>query len=369
VAPESALLRLLRYVPDTPVYRELVLYGDVEAWHQSWAIPRVDSMKELEALGREPYAYWRSIMSLQVGSTDLFQESVLKDYRRYYGFDLFTTDRFIESGEPPAQITIAELRADRAQIGTALTATGYTSATLTGGETLYSLNADYAMNLKADLPTRGKLGALNRIALSDNRLVVGRATGLITETLQAGRGLSASLADNPAFFAAATALADPGLTQDGELVGAVFVDAAKITPARMAGSVDVTAQLAEYAQGPGLPAFTLAAFGTRHSKGASHLLLAVVFPKETDARAAANVLAERLKSYSSIRKGMQLKDHWTYEMATAREAGGLPVALVVMRVSDPPPTPENEPRVNAFVVPWFQIVFNLDLLFLTTTGQ
>ena len=50
---ESPLLRMLRFVPDTPGYREYLTYGDAEAWHTSWDIPRIDSLEELDSLDRE----------------------------------------------------------------------------------------------------------------------------------------------------------------------------------------------------------------------------------------------------------------------------------------------------------------------------
>ena len=37
----NTLLRLLRFVPDAPEYREYVTFGDAAAWHASWSVPRV----------------------------------------------------------------------------------------------------------------------------------------------------------------------------------------------------------------------------------------------------------------------------------------------------------------------------------------
>jgi hypothetical protein len=48
------------------------------------------------------------------------------------------------------------------------------------------------------------------------------------------------------------------------------------------------------------------------------------------------------------------------------EAEGLPVALVTLRADNPPPTPEDEDIVNAYVFDWMRLVMMRDTGFLMT---
>jgi hypothetical protein len=369
-APGNALLRLLRFVPDTPEYREYLTYGDAEAWHASWDIPRIDSWDELEALDREPAAYWMFIMPRQTTPPDTLGYEYLhsEDQRGFYGFDLFNLDRFLSAGNPPDRITVVEFSFDEAPVADALTASGYETEELETGGTLYSILDDYEVAL--DFPTRsGSLGNLNRIALLDGQMVIAKATDPVTNALLAQSGDLPSLADSAEYVAAVTALEDPALAEPGELVGVILMEGSNLADASgylRGAPEEAVAQLEEYAEGPPLPAYNLVAFATRHSEGASYLILAVVFPEGMDADSAADILADRLKNYISLTTGGPLDERWTFDMATGIEAGGLPVALVAMRVDDPPPTPEDQTMVNTAVLPWIDLVIRHDTLFLVT---
>jgi hypothetical protein len=115
-----------------------------------------------------------------------------------------------------------------------------------------------------------------------------------------------------------------------------------------------------------LPLYTMVAFGTRHSHdaGATFLILALVFPPGTDAQAAADAVGARLRDYVSVRYQTTLEDRWTFDRAISAEVDGLPVALVVMRAADPPPTPEEEPLARAGVFSWIDLIFARDVGFL-----
>jgi hypothetical protein len=368
---ETPLLRMLRFIPDTPEYRALVTFGDAQAWHTSWSIPRIDNMEQLNEMEREPRAYWLQIMSRQTTPPDSlgWQYLTSEDQRGAYGFDLFSLDRYLYAGQPPDEITVAEFVFDGAQIGQALTASGYTTQALEAGGTLYSLHGDYEVDLQS--PTRsGRVGNLNRVALLDGQLVIAKATANVNKALSAHGGQLRSLADNSDFSAAATALQDPALAETGELVGAILME----TGAQFAGSdfflggaanAEAMEQFErQFAELPPLPSHKLAAFATRHSAGGSSLILAVVFPSGTDAQAAADVLAGRLKSYVSLRFGGPLDERWTFQTSKGVDVAGTPVALVVMRADDPPPTPADAPIVNTYVFSWVELVYARDLGFL-----
>jgi hypothetical protein len=361
---ESPLLTLLRFVPDTPNDREMVTFGDVAAWDSSWGVPQVRSVDELNALPRDPKAYWMVIMGKQTAPPNNLGVQYLAqgDMRPYYGFDFFNVDRFIAAGAPPDDITVAEHNLDPAQIGAALTVSGYTAQTLDGGATLYSLFGDYEIPplSGSTVPRAGMTGALNRIALLDGQVIIARATADVTAALDAQSGTGASLADDPAYAAAVQALDDPSLSDAGDLVGAMLFSG------EAALQLAMPAPEGQPASGT-LPLYVLVAFATHHTQGASYLTLVVVFPAGTDAQAAADTLADRLKNYVSLVTGQPLTDRWTYDRSGGVEANGPPVALVTMRADDPPIAPEGE-RANTSVLSWADMVYRRDLGFLAV-GQ
>ncbi len=373
---DNPLLRLLSFVPDMPEFREWLTFGDAAAWHASWGIPRIDSVEALDALDREPRAYWMFIMPRQTAFPDTLglQTLLSGDYRGAYGFDAFSLDRYMLAGMPPNWMTIAEFSFGDNQIADALTATGYTVEALEGGGALYSIMGDYDVDVSANLPTEGKMGNLNRVALLDGQLILAKATDIVKSALMAQRGEIPSLADDPAYIAAATAVNDPALGDLGELVGAILIDGQ--TTAEMVESIPLNDADAwqeqldkEQAAGLALPEYALVNFATRHTEGASYLILAVVFPAGEDAEAAASLLAERLQNYVSLATRQTLEDRWTFEMSAAVEIEELPVALVVMRADDPPPTPADEPRVRTSVFSWIDMVVRRDTLFLLPTAE
>ena len=367
---ESPFLRMLHFVPDTSEYRQYLTYGDAATWHASWDVPRIDNVEELQNLSREKRAYWISILSNQTTPPDTlgWQYLLAEDQRSFYGFDLFNLDRYMLAGQPPDTLTVVEFSMDGAQIAQALTALGYDAKTLDEPKgTLYSILDDYEVAL--DFPTKtGQLGHLNRIALLERQMVIAKATANVTQALQARDGERSSLADRPDYMAAAKALEDPALQDMGERVGVILMEGAQFYASASTLDRNLSAEdLEKYAwQGASLPPYKLVAFATRHSQaqGASYLILAVVFDQDVDAGAAAETLAHRLRNYSSLATQQPLDEYWTFEKATGVEAEGLPVAVVVMRADDPPPTPQDAPLVNTAVWAWMRMIVYRDTLFL-----
>lgn len=374
-AAENPLLRLLRFVPDTPENRQYLIYGDAAAWHESWDIPRVDNLEQLDGLERDPRAraYWMNIMPRQTTPPDTFgvQYLLVDDMRSVYGFDLFNVDRFVQAGQPPNLISAIEYEFPRTQIADALLASGYTSEPLDDNLTLYSILSDYEIDgsMETVKTSTGQLGGLNRIGLLDGQVVIAKATKIVTDALAARNGQIPSLADDPNYVAGITALSDAALGDKGELVGAIIMDGAQFAdigyylPATL--SPEAITQFREsLAQQAALPSYNLVIFATRHSEGATHLILAVVFPQDTDAKAAANALAERLQHYTSLVTNQTLADRWTFEQAAGTKVNAWPVALVSMRVDDPLPTPDGEQLSNTGLLSWSQVVFVRDTGFL-----
>ncbi|MBN1967216.1 MAG: hypothetical protein JW910_21360 [Anaerolineae bacterium] len=380
-APESDLLRLMRFIPDAPEYTEWVSYGDIAAWHTSWNIPRLDNLDDLDALDRDPRAYWMFIMPRQTFPRDVLGAQYLMQspMRPFYGFDLFNADRFISAGMPPVEVAVIEHNLDNAAIAAALTASGYEVKSEEPESTLYGFLEDNesALALRDTVPRVGLTGALNRIALLDGGpMIIARATGLVTTALGAQRGDTPSLADNVAFRAAALALEDPFLADTGELVGAMLFDAAAFEfddPFAVLGAHVTSEQLEELRERYRLDevirlfSYQAVALATRHTEGATYLIVAAVFTPGTDAAHFAGVLGARMQDYVSLQTQQPLSDRWTFDRASGVTVEGQPVGLVVMRVPDPPIAPEGE-MANAAVFSWIQLEAARDYLFLSPYG-
>lgn len=372
--PPNNLLRLLKFVPDTPNDRQWVTYGDEAAWLQSWAIPRIDNVDQLKALDRDPRAYWMFILPYQTAAPEVMGLNYLlsDNQRSFYGFDFFNVDRYLAAGMPLEDISVVEFGFDSKQIADALTATGYTSESLEGGGTLYSILQDgqSALGQAVSLPRVGMLGELNRIALLNGQMVIARATVLVENSLKAQQGGAPSLADDPAYIAAAQALDDPSLSDTGDLVGAIliqstmFADPAQLLNPNMSVTAVLEAMRKQFGDVP-LPPFTLVTFATRHKSGATYLILDVVFPAGTDAKAASGILSERLQKYVSLVTKQPLSERWTFDRLANIEVNGLPVALVTMRVDDPPVAAAGE-IANTGILGWLKLVQARDLGFLLT---
>jgi hypothetical protein len=375
-AAENPLLDMLRFVPDSPEYRQFVSYGDALAWHTSWNVPRIDSVAELDGLERDPRAYWMNIMPRQTTPPDVLgiQYLMAEDMRSVYGFDLLNADRYLQAGQPPDLLSVIDYSIPDSQIADSLVESGYSVEALEDDAALYSILDDYQIDLSMETVTTrvGQLGGLNRIGLSDGQMVIAKATPIVTGAFSASEGEVASLADDPHFSAAATALFDPALAETGELVGAILIDGMQLAnPLAYLGQnaspemIEALEDALKDEDAVPLPPYYLVAFGTRHSPGATHLILAVVFPADTDAKAAANILADRMENYTSLVTNQPMTDRWAFELATGTKVDGLPVALVSMRVDDPLPTPEGEDLPNTGVLAWTQLVLARDTLFLS----
>ncbi|MEZ4675586.1 MAG: hypothetical protein R2932_15250 [Caldilineaceae bacterium] len=313
----SQLLTFLHFVPNQSAYREWLTYGDAEAWYTNWAIPRLQTLDELDTLEESARNRWLFTMATQTTPPRALglQYMMQEDLREIYGFGFFDTLRYMEAGQPPDLITVVEVDANFAQIDERLLELGY--VVTERGEvapeleaTLYELGDDYSINLQA--PARaGQLGELNRIALiyhpaSGKRyIILGRATAVVEAALAPWRRSATALADDPTYRAAVKAIFDPHLAQTGELVGLIFLGEPNFSDpvALMLGARATPEQIArlraQLADRPKLPPIRLAAFATRHAPGATLLVLALVLPRGAPTEKVAALLSERLENYVS----------------------------------------------------------------------
>lgn len=355
----SELQRLLSYVPNDPIYRDYLTFGDVTAWYSATAMTRVTSVADWEALEQPQHDEWSFVLSSQTLPPEVLglRYLIAEDMRDFYGFSFFDAERFLEAGMPPTNFTVVQTRIDPAQIEAALLEFGYTATPVTGG-TLYSIRGDSETDLRS--PSRvGQLGQLNRIIVLGNTLVIGRATDVVTRASASGQRNAATLADDASYRALTGALAAPEITAWGKLVGAILIG--QPLPDDPLVMLDQTnealqAQLDRYAAAP-LPPYLALGFATQRAGAESYLTLAVVFPPSVDGEAAATILGDRLATYESLVSQRPLAEFWSLAQQTSVEIEGLPVALVTLQA-----TPEDGRPPFA----WSNMVFQRDLLFLLT---
>lgn len=358
----SELPQLLASIPNTPAYRAYLSFGDVAAWYDATAMPRVNSITEWEALDQPERDLWSFALTAQTIPPEVLglRYAMAEDMRARYGFSFFDATRFLESGMPPANVTVLQTSADPAQIASALLALGYSASPVEGG-TLYSIRDDNEIAL--DSPSRvGQLGQLNRIVLLGDTLIIGRATDVVMRALDSLHGDTAALAADPIYRALTGALSAPAVAPFGELVGAILIgqplaDDPLVLLDRTNEAIQ--AQLDAYTEAT-LPLYLALGFATQRLGDESYLTLAVVFPPGVDGAAVAAILGDRLANYTSMVINGPLTDYWSFAQQTSVEVEGLPVALVTMHVAGKDERGAVRPRPFT----WSNLVFQRDLLFL-----
>ena len=73
--------------------------------------------------------------------------------------------------------------------------------------------------------------------------------------------------------------------------------------------------------------------------------------------------------YISLVTNAPLSDRWSLAATATTQAEDLPVALIVMEASDPPPTPDDQSAVNTSVLAWVQLILRRDMAFMAYTAQ
>ena len=331
------LLRLLRFVPNTPDHRKWVAYGDSVAWHAAWGIARPTDFAGAEALPDSQRGMWYLMLTKQTTPPQALgaQYLAVAPMREFYGFGFFDADRFLEAGVPPQGVTVVETNVSPERLDAALRRSGYGATPLETGFTLYSMRGDHEADLRSPEPV-GRLGGLNRIAVSAGELVIAHATAPVLGALAARQGGQMSLAADPAYQAAVAVLDSPPLAAWGPPLGAIFIGEMLLAdPLMVLGQElpDVQEQWRRYAQAP-LPPYWLAAFYTQRANDITYLSLVVVFLPGVDAAAAARLLGDRMERYVSHVTGSTLDEWWSVNHASGVEIGGQPVALVTMQAHD-----------------------------------
>ena len=374
---ESELLSLLAFVPDLPGYRSLLTYGDKVNWYKHWEVKDFGDKEQLFSQERAIQDLWK----MRLPADTLFPPRLHVEYmitipqREYFGFDIFSLDRYLYAGEGKDTITAAELGSAANGIDAALMNSGYQSEGLDGDCTLYSKYDDYEF-AQDEFQWSTKMGNdLNRVALCEKYVVAARATSLAENAVLAHHGEVESLAQRDEYIAAAAVLEGEVPEKFGDLISVILVEgigyADSVAYSELAGSLrsplaeESAAQLEKYVSGPRLPEYSLAGFAAFHKDDISYSVLALVFSKDADLAGVPELLAERVLSYKSMMLGRRLDEimNWETEMTEVMDVGGLPVAVVALSYPDPQDPDQAKSRRPMI---WGRLVPVKDTAFLVT---
>lgn len=380
----APVLDLMRFIPNIPENRRLTYYGDVVAGSEGWGVPLVRSVTVLKALPSETFNTWNNMTrQALVGAYSLGIDSVLLDEMQpFYGFDVFSVDRYIATDSPPDNVLVGIIDLESTTVPDKLGSSAIYTASTIGDWTLYSAFGDheqaFASEFRDEIPRAGWMGALNRIAVQDEYLMVARATAVIEGSLMVADGTAPSLADDDAFVAAVMALDDPALDGHGGLVGALLLDGLLFEegdPIAALGPNLTPEQIEHLREQYGLDdierlftyrALVLAIF---HTPGTSYLVASMAFAPDTDAQAIAELIGRRIGAYELFtQRGRLLSDSWTVEEAIGTEVNGIPVGLVIVRMDDPPLEPGADVPKGAGRLTWYDLVMRRDAFFLSPLG-
>ncbi len=397
IVPTSAqdqsnpLLDLLARVPDAPAAHEYLSYADYQAIFASYpGATRPTSYQSFADLtanngSADGRAVMGALMSITSGP-QLFQNVLRGDaVATTMGFDLFSVDRGVEYGNPPASVTLIEGDFDADTVIAAHEARGFIVSETNGLPLLCGAagcDAGMDVNLKDVNPANifgGKFGRSQPTLVGDNLIASSASIDAINLTASAISGDSDSLADQPDFRAAAEAITANGtLTQayliTPETIPQSVMDTVLFPSLTAKQRQDMIAQI-EASFVP-MPPYTLVAIADAVNDGVESAMVALVYADPADADAAATLFPERLTTYQSYQTKQTLGDMFADRQVTSVDASvftpSVDRAVMVLTITTPLVSPDQTdgPR-TPISDPIFRLLTNAyfarDLGWLATT--
>lgn len=208
------------------------------------------------------------------------------------GFEwLVDVDRSLEFGDAPDFGVLLGGEFDTTLVSSALEGRGFELAEIEEVQVWHrfdDLSLSLAARNLAD-PFGGDLGAAARIALLPDTLANTRTWHLIEAIIGASQGARLSLADDPAYWALAEAISEPG----GLLLQALFFSEAAL---KTLGDMMETGQQAIESDAS-LPKFSVAVLADRQEGDEQVHLIGLAYGDESTAQSAADVLAKRVEQF------------------------------------------------------------------------
>jgi hypothetical protein len=203
------------------------------------------------------------------------------------GFDGMLFDRLIlTEGSPPDGFYITEADFDEELITGLLTDLGYTK-TEYGSYSYYGIHEDYHFDLKDPL-SQYVLGAMNRMAVLDNRVIFAPATEYVTDIFDTMSGTATSIMDTPASRALADSLGNV-ITAFITLPEHVLLDWHEKTVPTYYFDIPADWNM--------LHEYNMVAMGYRADGEQQYWDIALYYADADDAEADSTELATRMKSY------------------------------------------------------------------------
>lgn len=311
---EEGLLEALALVPDLPQTRtSIVSYLDQEAVAAARpGAARPGSMGELQSMldAGDPAAdlWLAAFRGVSSGDPDLLRKlGSAGSWPEMIGFDLLDVDRHLTFGQPPTDGSVLLGEWDADAVVLALGERGFTSSPV-GDRTLIcgaagcdkGLETDFE-NLDPGLPFGGDLGRSEPLAVSGRDILSSADIEMVEAMLAASAGETASMADDPAIRAVATA-GDPGtmLIQATVLPAGLQDLAVGVDANTPAGDPDATTEA--------MPMADAIAFLDAATESEQVVTIALAYAEEPDAAAAAEILVQRLATGRTSFDGASLQD-------------------------------------------------------------
>jgi hypothetical protein len=319
-AVSTHLLEDLGRVPDTADTR-----GDLLGWLDHRAVEDArpgaahpatlaDLQAGLDVDDPAAQRWLAAFMGVASGSSELMTGllGIGADWPEVVGFDPMAIDRQLTFGAPPATGLVLTGRFAPEAIGAALGARGFVSQPADGDVVLWCGPAGCDAGLEMDLADReiadpfgGRIGRKQPLAVSSSALLSSVDLATIEGMLAATTDVVPSLADDPAWAAAAGALAGEGTT----LIQATFVPSPLLLadPAAILLADPSLADLRAWVEAQraagfrAIPPATLLAVGDAATGTEQVVTLALTYPTLADAQVAAEVIPERLAQMPSLR--------------------------------------------------------------------
>ncbi len=305
-AQSGALSRLLRQTPNTAAARTMIWFGSLGAL-ESTLSAAVSSREDVDRLPMTQRATYLSEIGRLVYYSDYSGLARAPEWLATFGINSFAIEQELTVGRAPDQVAILEGSFDVASITAALQQLGYQAQDV-NGNTIFAIGNDNSSpggsvgNLAAD--------KLNRIALSDNRIIAAASTAALAPALSP----TPNLADDPIYGALSAAL-----DARGSLISAVLFDGA-YAAANLIGNTPSAPS--------GLAAYQAGGIGYYRSGTTRALTIALVYADANTAAQAGSVLIARLGSYISPEQPERpLFEGWQFS-TDVQQVNGIPVLMV-----------------------------------------
>ena len=343
--PGAALLEALARVPDTSAATDQLVsfvdYRAAEAARPGAAQP--SSFSQWQALrdaGDPSYGLWMAVwQGIGSGSGDLLR-GLLRSGATWpglLGFDFFDVHSELAFGAPPSDGIVLSGDFDPGAIGRAFTARRYTGSDVVG-HTLWCPAAGCESGRSIDFEARnpdnpfgGDLGRNEPMAVSATDLLGSADIATVQGMLDAASRSAPSLAERPAYRAAAEAVEPDVRLIQASMVPGYWLEADVAGLLMGSESPEATKALLEKLASTfePIPPYELVVIADGATATEQVVSVALVYDRAVDAAVAADVIPRRLETMESLAQGQPLR-----EMLASRGVSSVTGRVVTSSLGD-----------------------------------